>query len=154
MPFGHYREGGTVPAAVPLAAKLWTTRAGTGRLGAASLVRTYGLLALGAGQTLVEVADRGLQRFHLRLQDRFALERLLMVRPPVLGLPRELDRGLLRPHDTLRRKRSSVVAVACRQIRDGVAMDVSALPGERDTRFFWNVLVFMMGVLGSPKLYD
>jgi hypothetical protein len=24
---------------------------------------------------------------------------------------------------------------------------------ERYTRFFWNVLVFMMGVLGSPKLY-
>jgi hypothetical protein len=31
---------------------------------------------------------------------------------------------------------------------------VSALHGERYTRFFWNVLVFMMGVLGSPKLYD
>jgi hypothetical protein len=30
---------------------------------------------------------------------------------------------------------------------------VSALHGERYTRFFWNVLVFMMGVLGSPKLY-
>jgi hypothetical protein len=30
---------------------------------------------------------------------------------------------------------------------------VSALHGERYTRFFWNVLVFMMGVLGSPKFY-
>jgi hypothetical protein len=30
---------------------------------------------------------------------------------------------------------------------------VSALHGERYIRFFWNVLVFMMGVLGSPKLY-
>ena len=57
MHFGHYREGGTVTAAVPLAAKLLTTRAGTGRLGVASSVRTYGLLALGAVQTLVEVAD-------------------------------------------------------------------------------------------------
>jgi hypothetical protein len=31
---------------------------------------------------------------------------------------------------------------------------VSALHGERYTRFFWNMLVFMMEVLGSPKLYD
>jgi hypothetical protein len=34
-----------------------------------------------------------------------------------------------------------------------VDMGVSALHGERYIRFFWNVLVFMMGVLGSPKLY-
>jgi hypothetical protein len=30
---------------------------------------------------------------------------------------------------------------------------MSALHAERYNRFFWNVLVFMMGVLGSPKLY-
>src|SRR5437660_11069658 len=76
-----------------------------------------------------------------------------MLRLPVLGLPLELDIGLLRQHYTLLRKRSSVVAVARRQIRDGVDIGGSALHGERYTRFFWNVLVFMMGVLGSPKLY-
>ncbi len=119
-----------------------TTRAGTGRFGAASLVRTYGLLALGAVQTLVEVADRGLKRFHLRLQGCFALERLLMLRPPVLGLPLELDIGLLRQHYTLLRKRSSVVAVTRRQIRDGVEIGRGTLHGVRYTRFLWNVLVF------------
>src|SRR2546427_1830119 len=151
MHFGHDREGGTVTAAVPLAAKLLTTRAGIGRLGAASLVRTYGLLAFGAVQTLVEVADHGLKRFHLRLQGRFALERLLMLRSPVLGLPLELDIGLLRQHYTLLRKRSSVVAVARRQIRDGVDIGGSALHGERYTRFFWNVLVFYDGSTGFAE---
>jgi hypothetical protein len=62
--------------------------------------------------------------------------------------------GLLGQHYTLLRKRSSVVAVARRQIRDGVDIGVSVLHGERYTRFFWNVLVFMMGVVGSPKLYS
>src|SRR5262245_30857186 len=142
MHFGHYREGRTVTAAVSLAAKLLTTRAGTGRFGAASLVRTYRLLALGAIQTLVEVADRGLKRFHLRLQGRFALERLLMFRPPVLSLPLELDIDLLRQHYTLLRKRRSVVAVTRRQIREGVDIGRGALHGGRYTRFLWNVLVF------------
>src|SRR6266700_7452376 len=148
MHFGYDQQGGTITAAVTLTARLLPPRAGTGRLGTASMVRTCGLLALGAVQTLVQVADRGLKRFHLRLQGRFALERLLMLRPPVLGLPLELDIGLLRQHNTLLRKRSSVVAVACCQIRDGVDIGVSALHGERYTRFFLNVLVFMMGVLG------
>jgi hypothetical protein len=70
-----------------------------------------------------------------------------------MRLPRARKRGLLRSSHTLLRKRGGVVAVARRQSRDGVDMGVSALHGERSTRFFWNVLVFMMGVLGSPKLY-
>src|SRR2546421_10402407 len=48
------------------------------------------------------------------------------------------DRGII-----FRRKASSSILT----IRD-------ALHGGRYTRFFWNVLVFMMGVLGSPKLYS
>lgn len=31
---------------------------------------------------------------------------------------------------------------------------MNALHGGRYIRFFWNMLVFMMGVLGSPKLYQ
>jgi hypothetical protein len=152
--FGHDREGGTITAAVPLTARLLTPWAGTGRLGAASMVRTCGLLALGAVETLVEVADRGLQRCHLRLQGHFALHKPRVLRLPVIRLPLERDRGLLCQHHALLGKGSGVVAVTRRQIRDGVDIGVSALHGERYTRFFWNVLVFMMGVLGSPKLYQ
>src|SRR6266702_8576622 len=110
------------------------------------MVRTCGLLALGAVQTLVEVADRGLKRFHLRLQGRFALHKPRVLRLPVMRLPLELDVGLLREHHTLLRKRGGVVAVARLQIRDGVDIGVSALHGGRYTRFFWNALVFMMRV--------
>src|SRR2546428_14090391 len=74
-----------------------------------------------------------------------------MLRSPVLGLPLELDIGLLRQHYTLLRKRSSVVAVARRQIRDGVDIGGSALHGERYTRFFWNVLVFYDGSTGFAE---
>src|SRR4029450_3440364 len=70
-----------------------------------------------------------------------------------IRLPRELDIGLLCQHHALLGKGRGVVAVARRQIRDGVDIGVSALHGERYTRFVWNVLVFMMGGLGSPKLY-
>src|SRR6266581_1508575 len=136
MHFGYDQQGGTITAAVTLTARLLPPRAGTGRLGTASMVRTCGLLALGAVQTLVEVADRGLKRFHLRLQGHFALHKPRVLRLPVIRLPLELDIGLLCQHHALLGKGSGVVAVTRRQIRDGVDIGVSALHGERYTRFF------------------
>ena len=59
------------------------------------------MFALGAVQALVQVADRGLQRFHFRLQGRFPLYKPLVLPPPVVRLPLELDIGLLRQDDRL-----------------------------------------------------
>src|SRR5712691_10481993 len=153
MHFHHHWQGGTITTAMSPTPRLLPPLAGTGRLGRASPVGPRRLLALGAVQPLGQVADGGLERFHFRLQGRFPLHKPRVLRPPVVRLPRELDVGLLRQHHGLLGKGSGVVAVTRRQIRDGVDIGVSALHGERYTRFFWNVLVFMMGVLGSPKLY-
>src|SRR6266566_8569578 len=153
MHFGHYQQGRTVAAAMALAARLLPPMARTRRLGLSHILRACRFLALGAVETLGQVSDRRLKRCHLCCQGRFALHRPRVLRLPVVRLPRKLDIGLLRQHHTLLRKRGGVVAVARRQIRDGVDIGVDALHRGRYTRFFWNVLVFMMGVLGSSKLY-
>src|SRR5713101_6479692 len=153
MHFGYDQQGRTLTAAMALATGLLPPMARTRRLGRSCIIRICRFLALGAVETLGQVADRCLKRCHCCRQGCFALDRPRVLRLPVIRLPRELDIGLLREHYTLLRKRGGVVAVARRQIREGVDMRVSALHGERYTRFFWNVLVFVMGVLGSPKLY-
>src|SRR3989454_9301135 len=153
MHVGYDQQGRTVTATMAPAARRLPPMAKTRRLGLIRLIRTCRCLALGAVETLGQVADRRLKRCHLCCQGRFALHRPRVLRLPVVRLPRKLDIGLLRQHHTLLRKRGGVVAVARRQIRDGVDIGVDALHRGRYTRFFWNVLVFMMGVLGSPKLY-
>jgi len=153
MHFGYDQQGRTLTAAMALATGLLPPMARTRRLGRRCSIRICRCLALGAVETLGQVADRCLKRCHLCRQGCFALDRPRVLRLPVIRLPRERDRGLLREHHTLLRKRGGVVAVARRQIRDGLDMGVRAWHGERYTRFFWHVLVFMMGVLGSSKLY-
>ena len=83
------------------AARLLPPMARTRRLGRIHIIRTCRFLALGAVQALTQVPDRGLQRFHFRLQGRFPLYKALMLLPPVVRLPLELDLGLLRQDDRL-----------------------------------------------------
>src|SRR6266571_2524830 len=153
MHFGYHQQGQTLTATMPLATGLLPPMARTRRLGRHGIIWACRFLALGAVQPLGQVADRGLKRCHFCRQGRFALDRPRVLRLPVIRLPRELDIGLLRQYHTLLSKRGGVVAVARRQIRDEVHIGRCVLHGERYTRFFWNVLVFMTGVLGSPKLY-
>src|SRR2546428_898008 len=136
-----------------LAARLLPPMARTRRLGLRCLIRSCRFFALGAVETLGQVADRRLKRGHLCCQGRFALDRPRVLRLPVIGLPRELDIGLLRQHHALLGKRRGVVAVTCRQIRDGVDSGVGGLHGIRYNRFIWNVLDFLLGAMGWPKLY-
>src|SRR6266851_775229 len=148
MHFGHDKQGRTVTAAMALAARLLPPMARTRRRRRIRIIRTCRFLALGAVETLGQVADRRLKRCHLCRQGRFPLHKPRVLRPPVVRLPRELDVGLLRQHHTLLRKRGDVVAVTRRQIRDGVAIGGGALHGVRYTRFLWNVLVFYDGDTG------
>src|SRR6266705_6072997 len=153
MHFGSHEQGRTLTAAMALAARLLPPMARTRRLGLRCLIRSCRFFALGAVETLGQVADRRLKRGHLCCQGRFALDRPRVLRLPVIGLPRELDIGLLRQHHALLGKRRGVVPVTCRQIREGVDIGLGALHGIRYSRFIWNVLDFLLGAMGWPKLY-
>src|SRR3989442_15822600 len=80
MHFGHHQQGRTVAAAMALAARLLPPIARTRRLGLTRMIGTRGFLALGAVETLCQVADRRLKRFHLCRQGRFALHRPCVLR--------------------------------------------------------------------------
>src|SRR5262245_57707057 len=136
-----------------LAARLLPPMARTRRLGLSCLLRSCRIFALGTVETLDQVADRRLQRVHFCRQGRFAFDRPRVLRLPVIGLPRELDIGLLRQHHALLGKRRGVVAVPCREIRGGVALGVGTLHRTRYSRFIWSVLDFLLGAMGWPKLY-
>src|SRR5262245_43832027 len=136
-----------------LAARLLPPMARTRRLGLSCLLRSCRFFALGTVETLDQVADRCLLRVHFCRQGRFAFDRPRVLRLPVIGLPRELDIGLLRQHHALLGKRRGVVAVPCREIRGGVALRVGTLHRIRYSRFIWNVLDFLLGAMGWPKLY-
>ena len=153
MHFWYHQQGRTLTAAMALAARLLPPRARTRRRELSRIIRTCRFFALGAVEALGQVAGRRLKQCHFCRQGRFALDRLRVLRLPVIRLPRELDIGLLRQHHALLGKRRGVVAVPCRQIRDGVDIRVGAWHGERYTRFIWNVLDFLLGAMGWPKLY-
>src|SRR5215475_3038421 len=87
-----------------LAARLLSPIAGTRWWARPGSVAPRSLLALGAVEALGQVADRGLKRFHLRLQGRFALQEPRVLCTPVVRLPLELDIGLLRQHHCLLRE--------------------------------------------------
>ena len=89
-------KGGTVTAAVPRTAGLLSplTRADPWR--GTSLIEVRRFFAFRPVQTLGEVADRGLIGFDCCLQRCFPLHQLLVLRPPVVRRPGELDRGLFR----------------------------------------------------------
>jgi hypothetical protein len=101
MHFRHDKQGRTVTAAMALTARLLPPMARTRRRGRIRIIRTCRFLALGAVQALAQVTDRGLQRFHFRLQGHFPLDKPRMLPPPVVRLPLELDIGLLRQDDRL-----------------------------------------------------
>src|SRR5215472_6373494 len=101
MHFHHHRQGATIATTMSLNTGLlpplfWAVRLGRGRP-----VCTRCFLALGAIEPLLEIANRGLQRFHFPLQGRFTLHKLTMLGAPVVRFPLELDIGLLCQHHRL-----------------------------------------------------
>src|SRR6267142_472238 len=146
MHFGDHRQGGTITATMPRTARLLAPLAGTGRLERASTVGTRSLLALGAIQALGQVADRGLQRFHVRLQGGFPLHQPLVLRLPVVCLPFELDVGLLRQHHCLLRKgrRASPLHWPKFGSRDRLWQGI--FHGLGYSSFFWKVPLFLKGI--------
>src|SRR5712691_11611448 len=145
MHFCHYWQGGTITPAVSLTPRLLSPLAGTGRLGCTSTVGTRRLLALGAVQTLGQVADRGLKRCHFRLQGCFALEKPLVLRPPVIGLPLEPNIGLLRQHHGVLGKGRGAILVHRCHLAGGVHLGYGMFHGLRYTRFFWRMLFVLKG---------
>src|SRR5713101_1852992 len=131
-----------------LATRLLPPIAGTGWFELPGSVTPRSFLALGAVEALVQVADRGLKRFHLRLQGRFALHQPRVLRPPVVRLPLELDIGLLRQHHGLLRKGGGAIAVHRRKLGGGDQLWLSTFHGLRYTSFFWKVPFFLMGMMG------
>src|SRR5437879_10518531 len=73
MHFGYHEQGRTLTAAMALAAGLLPPMARTRRLGRRCILRTCRFLALGAVETLDQVAARCLKRGHMCRQGRFAL---------------------------------------------------------------------------------
>src|SRR2546425_8265480 len=94
MHFGYYQQGRTLTAAMALTTGLLPPMARTRRLGRSGIIRSCRFLALGAVETLGQVADRCLKRCHLCRQGCFALDRPRVLRLPVIRLPRALDIGL------------------------------------------------------------
>src|SRR3989441_9915582 len=105
MHFRYHQQDRTLTAAMALAPRLLTPMARTRRLGLSHLIRPCRFLALGAVETLGQVADRRLKQCHFCRQGRFALHRPRVLRLPVIRLPRELDIGLVRQHHILLSKR-------------------------------------------------
>ncbi len=141
MHFRHNRQGGALTSAMPLAARLLSPWARARRRGRIRLVRTRRVLALGAVETLGQVADRRFKRGHLCSQGCFTLHRARMLRLPVIRFPRKFNIDLLRQHHTLLGKRRGVVTGFPPQIAEGIVLGLSALHGRCYSRFFWNVLV-------------
>src|SRR6266446_6464580 len=94
MHFGYHEQGRTLTAAMALAARLLPPMARTRRLGLRCLIRSCRFFALGAVETLGQVADRRLKRGHLCCQGRFALDRPRVLRLPVICLPRDVLPGM------------------------------------------------------------
>jgi len=109
---------------------------------------TRGLLALGAVESLRQVADGGLERCHFRLEGRFPFHKPLVLRPPVVCLPPELDICLLRQHHCLLGKGRCAIPVHRRQLGGRGQLWLGTFHGLRYTRFFWQVPFFLKGQVG------
>jgi hypothetical protein len=106
---GSVWQQGTITAAVSLSTRLLAPLAGRSRRGRAQHLRTGGFLALLPVEALGEVAYLRFQRFHLRLQGRFALHQARVLGSPVVGFPLEGDIVLLRQHHALLGERGGVL---------------------------------------------
>src|SRR4029453_3573366 len=148
MHFRFHQQGRTLTAAMALAPRLLTPMAKTQRLGLSPIIRPCRFLALGAVETLGQIADRRLKRGHFCRQGPFAPPCPRVLRLPVIRLPRELDIGLFRQHHTLLSKWGGVVAVTRCQIRNGIAMGVGAVHRRRYIRFFLERAGFYNGGTG------
>src|SRR5215471_10337693 len=115
MPFRHHWQGATIATTMSLTTGLlpplfWAVRLGRGRP-----VCTRCLLALGAIEPLLKIANRGLKRFHFPLQGRFPRHKLTMLGAPVVRFPLELDIGLLCQHPRLLGEGGGVRRIVRRQ---------------------------------------
>ena len=117
--FVDHGECGTGSAAVPRPAGLLSALTGARGWGCASLVGTRRFFAFRPVQTLGEVTDRGLIGFDFRLQSRFPLHQLLVLCPPVVRLPFQLDIGLFRQHHRLLGKGGSALLIPRRKLGGG-----------------------------------
>lgn len=140
--FFHYWEWGTVPAAVPWPARLLPPLSGAGRLGLPRTVGACRFFTLGAVQALLQVADRGLTSRDVRLQGCFSLHQPLVLCPPVVRLPFELDIGLFCQHHRLLGKRRGLIPVHRRQLRGRYDVGEDTFHGLRYINFIWKVPVF------------
>ena len=141
MHFRHHWQSGSVTAAMALPTGLLASLAGTERLGLPHTLGTCGLLALLAVQALLQVADGSLMGGHLRLQSGFALEKLFVLRLPIVRLPLEFDIGLLGQDHRLLRKRGGAIAVHWRSLKSGVELGAGTFHERRYNRFLRNVLM-------------
>src|SRR5437870_1913360 len=153
MHFGHDKQDRTVTAAMALAARLLPPMARTQRLGLIRMIRACRFLALGAVETLGQVADRRLKRFRFCRQVRFGLYRPRVLRPPVVRFPLELDIVLLRQHHRLLGKRRRALIIDRCKLSGGDALWLSAFHGLGYSSFFWKVPFFLMATMGCPNIY-
>ena len=141
MNFRHHRQSGPLTAAMALTTGLLAPLAGTRWLGRTHMLGTCALLTFFAVQALLEISDGGLMGSYFCLQSGFALEKPLIESLPVIGLPLELDMGLLGQHHRLLGKRGGVAAVDWRSLGSGVELGDGAFHELRYTRFLRNVLM-------------
>src|SRR5438105_10446294 len=153
MHFGHDKQDRTVTAAMALAARLLPPMARTQRLGLIRMIRACRFLALGAVETLGQVADRRPHRSHFGRQGRFAPYRPRVLRPPVVRFPLELDIVLLRQHHRLLGKRRRALIIDRCKRSGGDALWLSAFHGLGYSSFFWKVPFFLMATMGCPNIY-
>ena len=81
---------------MPWTAGLLAALTGAGGRGTTRLGGARRFFAFRPVQALGEVADRSLLGFDLRFQGGFPLQQVLVLRPPVVRLPFQFDRGLFR----------------------------------------------------------
>jgi hypothetical protein len=148
VPFRYHRQGRTITAAMPRTAGLLPPLAGTGHPGCTSTVGTRSLLALHAVQALWQIADRGLMRFHLRLQGRCSLQKSLVLPPSVVRLPLELNIGLLRQYHRLLGKRRGTTPVHRCKFGGRNHLWYGAFHGLLYSSFGWKVPLFLKGEVG------
>src|SRR5262245_49066376 len=113
------REPGPSPTAVPWPAGLLSALAGARGWGFAGLIGTRSFFAFRPVQALCEVANRGLMGFDCRLQGGFPLQQLLVLRPPVVGLPGKFDISLFRQHHSLLGKGCRTLPIDRCKLREG-----------------------------------
>src|SRR4029450_10247529 len=105
----------------------------------------------GGVQPLLWVADCGLMSFHLRLQGGFSLQKSLVLPPPVVRLPFELDIDRLYQYHRLLGKGRGATPVHWCKFGGRPHVWYGAFHRLLYSSFFWKVPLFLKGEEGSPS---